>query len=99
MEHKQRFSPPLDKGIKKAVVTLTDAGIECFESCQGGKGHCSPEPFIKFHGEQPEGLKALSIAMYARLKVSELRRVWYVQDGEIIGPWWELIFFPTRKHT
>lgn len=94
---KHTFSPPLDEGIKKTVTMLMDAGIECFESCQGGKGHCRPEPFVKFSGEQPEGLKALSIAMYSGLKVTRLQRVWDVQDGEITGPWWELNFSPTKK--
>ena len=96
-KNKYTFSPPLDDGIKNVVTALMDAGIECFESCQGGKGHCRQEPFVKFHGEQPEGYKALSVAMYAGLKVSELRRVWYVQDGELNGAWWEMTFSPTKK--
>jgi len=91
------FGTALDKGIARAVNTLMDARIECFESCQGGKGHARPEPFIKFSGEQPEGLKALSVAMYAGLNVTRLQRVWDVQDGEIVGPWWELNFSPTKE--
>jgi hypothetical protein len=88
----------IDSGIRGAVVALRAGGIETFESCQGGEGHCRTEPFVKFSGEQPEGLKALSIAMYSGLKVTRLQRVWDVQDGEITGPWWELNFSPTKNH-
>jgi len=93
---KYNFSSPLDKGIERAVIALMDEGIECFESCQSGNGHCSEVPFIKFHGEQPEGYKAVAIAMYAGLKVTSLRRVWGVQDGELHGAWWEMTFSPIK---
>jgi hypothetical protein len=91
------FEKRLDPGIRHVVLMLRRGGIETFESCQGGKGHCREQPFVKFYGEQPEGLKALSIAMYARLEVVRLARVWDIQDGEITGPWWELIFSPTKE--
>lgn len=90
------FDPPLDPGIRKAVETLRAAGVETFESCEGGSGHAYPEPTIRFHGERAEGFRALSAAMEAGLKVAELRRVWPILDGEPTGPYWELTFAETR---
>lgn len=89
------YDPPLDRGIAKAVHTLVTAGVETFESCEGGSGHAYPEPTVRFHGDQAEGLRALAAAMRARLPVRELRRVWPVLDNEPTGPWWELTFNPT----
>ena len=68
----QEYHPPLDPGIEKAVKALRAAGIE---SCEGGEGHCYPEPTIRFHSEQSEGFRALSIAMQAGLNVTSLRRI------------------------
>ncbi len=66
------FHPPLDNGIKEAVLALAAKGVETFESCQGGKGHTYPQPTIRFHGNRSEGFRALSIAMQAGLKVYAL---------------------------
>lgn len=96
MSYRDAFDPPLDPEISRAVEVLRSQGIETFESCQGGQGHAYPEPTIRFHGERPEGYKALSIALYAGLPVQELRRVWPVINGETTGPWWELTFAPTK---
>jgi len=92
-----QFDPPLDTGIADIVHVLRAGGVETFESCEGGVNHAYPEPTVRFHGEQPEGYRALSLALYARLPVRELRRVWPVIDGEPTGPWWELTFAPTRN--
>lgn len=92
------FDPPLDPGIEGAVRALSDAGIETFESCEGGAGHAYAEPTVRFHGDHAEGLRALAIAMRAALPVRELRRVWPVLDNEPTGPWWELTFSPTTAH-
>jgi len=83
----------LDSGITHAVRVLRGAGVETYESCQGGKGHAYPEPAVRFHGESSEGFRALAIAMQAQLPVAELRRVWVMQDGEPVGPDWELVFY------
>lgn len=85
----------LDPGIRREVEVLRRGGIDTFESCQGGDGHPCPEPFVRFHGEYSEGFKALSVALEHDLRVSALRRVYEIQDGELVGPWWELIFIPT----
>jgi hypothetical protein len=91
---RHRFDPPLDAGIERAVIVLRDAGVETFESCEGGAGHAYLEPTVRFHGERSEGFRALAVAMQAGLNVAGLRRVWPVNDGEPTGPWWELTFVP-----
>lgn len=94
--HRIEFDPPLDPGIEAAVLTLQAAGIETFESCEGGPGHAYPEPTVRFHGERQTGLEALAAALRAGLPVAALRRVWPVIDQEPTGPWWELTFSPTK---
>jgi hypothetical protein len=89
------FDPPLDPGIRSAVCALVTAGVETFESCEGGEGHAYPEPTVRFHGDHAEGLRALAAAMQASLPVRELRRVWPVVENEPTGPWWELTFSAT----
>lgn len=86
------FSPPLDKGIEKEVVILNQNGIDTYESCQGGIGHSFPEPTVRFHGENAEGFKAYAIAVENGLKVDELRRSYRVENGELVGPIWEITF-------
>jgi hypothetical protein len=86
------YSPPLDAGIKREVEILVAGGIETYESCEGGKGHCYPEPTVHFHGERSEGFKALAIALQNGLKPSKLGRIWTIEDGEPVGPDWEMTF-------
>jgi hypothetical protein len=88
----------LDYGIAAAVWVLREAGVETFESCEGGAGHAYPTPTVRFHGDSTEGFRALAAAMDAQLPVAELRRVWIMQDEEPTGPWWELTFTPTTDH-
>lgn len=80
----------IDVGIAPAVSALQDAGVETFDSCQGGPGHPSPDPMVRFHGDRAEGFRALAVALSAGLSVLELRRTWPVIDGEPTGPIWEL---------
>lgn len=87
-----RYDPPLDSGIAKAVEILNAAGIDTYESCQGGDGHCFSEPTVRFHGDKSEGLKALDVALKHGLPVRSLRRFWTVIDCEPVGPKWELVF-------
>jgi hypothetical protein len=91
------FSPAwlaaLDPGIAVYVGLLDAAGVETFESCDGGPGHAFAEPTIRFHGERGEGFRALAVALQHRLPVRGLRRYWQVSDqGEPEGPHWELTF-------
>ena len=51
---------PLDPGIRRAVLILRQAGIETFESCQGGDGHARREPVVKFSGGAWAGYRAFA---------------------------------------
>jgi hypothetical protein len=83
---------PLDPGIKPYVLALRSAGIETFESCEGGNGHSFPEPIVRFHGGMSEGFKAFGVARERGLPVYQLRLSYTVQDGMLNGPYWELVF-------
>lgn len=85
----------LDPGIAPYVEVLRRAGVETFESCEGGEGHCFPVPTIRFYGQRDEGFRALAVALALQhaLPVSNLRRVWSIEDGEPVGPNWELTFY------
>jgi hypothetical protein len=97
----EAFAPevdlPLDPGIRRAVLILRSAGIETFESCEGGLGHAYPEPTIRFDGGYAAGFKALSIAITYGLPVAAIRRIWEMIDGEPAGPWWEMTFRTTSQ--
>jgi hypothetical protein len=82
----------VDPGIRREVRVLSENGVETTESCQGGPGHSFPEPTVRFRGGQAEGFRALGIALQHGLKVAELRRYWSIQDGEPVGPYWEMTF-------
>jgi hypothetical protein len=83
---------PLDTGIRRAVLILRRAGVETFESCDGGDGHAFPEPTIKFHGNAWAGFKAFAIAMENGLPAARVQYVWHEVDGHLHGPWWEIVF-------
>jgi len=82
----------LDSGIEQVVRILHEHDVETFESCQGGLGHALPEPTVRFHGGRAEGFRALAVAMQHGLKIAQLRRVYDLDDGELVGPCWELTF-------
>lgn len=86
------YDPPLDEAIAPAVHVLQKAGVETFESCQGGNGHAYAEPTIRFHGDRSEGFRALAAVLQAGFRVTSLRRTWPILEGEPTGPWWELTF-------
>jgi hypothetical protein len=83
---------PLDPGIRRYVLALRAAGVETFESCQGGDGHAFPEPTVRFHGGPAEGYKAFAAARELALPVLHLRLSYAVHDGILTGPWWEMVF-------
>ena len=67
------FERALDPGIEQAVVILIAAGVETFESCEGGPGHRFPEPTVKFSGDR-SGYRAVAAALTSS-SVSGLRRM------------------------
>jgi len=79
-------------GIRRFVEVLNEGGIDTYESCQGGEGHCFPEPTIRFHGDESEGFRALAVAIQRALPVYQLRRSWTVSRDGPNGPYWELTF-------
>ena len=87
---------PLDRWVSYAVKVLRDAGIETFESCQSGPGHSYLEPTVRFHGVYGDGFRALGVARVYGLPVRALRRLWSLNDGEPVGPYWELTFWKPR---
>lgn len=89
---REKFDPPLDPGIERAVLVLRGAGLDTFESCEGGPGHAYPEPTVRFRGSAEDGLRAFAAAASSGLPVAEIRQTWPVIDGEPTGPWWELTF-------
>src|SRR5438093_3206691 len=82
---------PLDRWISYAVKVLRDAGVETYESCQGGKGHAFAEATVRFHGGPAEGFRAFAVAIQFGLPVYALRRFWAVSDGDLTGPSWEIV--------
>jgi hypothetical protein len=93
------IEPKLDPGIARAVRVLMEAGIETFESCEGGNGHAYPEPTVRFYGERGAGFRAFAVALESGLSVLHLRRVWPIIGGEPTGPWWEMTFTPTNDRS
>ena len=86
------FETAPDAGIVPALKVLQAGGVETFESCEGGEGHAFLEPTVRFHGDRPEGLRALAVAIRGGLPVASLRRTYPIIDGEPTGPWWEMTF-------
>src|SRR2546430_11989996 len=82
----------LDLGIVRGVLLLNEFQIETFESCEGGPGHAMPQPTIRFHGTPEAGWRALSVCLAHGLPVHALRRYWSIEDGEPVGPSWEIVF-------
>ena len=88
----RRAERGIDPGIAREVQILRDGSVETVESCQGGQGHPFPEPTVRFAGGKSEGPRALGIALQNGLRVTALRRVWTIIDGEMVGPGWEMTF-------
>lgn len=84
--------PDLDAGIREAVRVLRAAGVETFESCQGGAGHAYPEPTVRFHGDEGAGWEALGALIRQGLPIGDLRRTWPYTYGAPTGPYWEVTF-------
>jgi len=82
---------PLDKGIERLVRILRYNGVKTDHSCEGGKGLICPFPVIRFEGSKSEGYRALNIGLTYEYNVRKLNRTWYIENGEIVGPLWEII--------
>jgi hypothetical protein len=83
----------IDRGIRRAVEILRAAGIETYESCEGGSGHSYPEPSVRFYGTPEAGWRALGVCLANGLPILFLRRIWCVLDSnEPTGPYWEITF-------
>lgn len=84
----------LDPGVAPYVDVLDSAGVETYESCEGGDGHSYPEPAVRFYGVRGEGFRALAVALQNGLPVRAIRRLWMVdEDGHPHGPYWEMAFW------
>ena len=90
------FSFDMDPGIAPVVKLLQLNGVETFEACQSGEGHCFPIPIVRFRGDLWAGYRAVTILMQHGIPVSELHRYWTVIDGELVGPDWEVTFCAER---
>jgi hypothetical protein len=93
----------VDPGIRSAVRALRAAGVETFESCEGGCGHpenpggqhAYPDPTVRFHGDAGAGWHALSVLISLDFPIGDLRRTWPFVYGSPTGPYWEVTF--TRR--
>lgn len=84
----------LDPGVAPYVDVLDAAGVETYESCEGGEGHSYAEPAVRFYGERGQGFRALAVALQHGFPVRAVRRIWTVdEDGHPHGPDWELTFW------
>ncbi len=82
----------LDTNIKDIVLFLRENGFETFESCEGGAGHCFPEPTVRFHGDEFEGIRAAYVCLSNKLPIHEVRRAFTINSNEIHTPFWEITF-------
>jgi hypothetical protein len=94
-QHAPSVDLPIDAGIRRAVLILRRAGVETFESCQGGAGHAFPDPTVKFSGGAYAGYRAFAIAKEHGLPVARIQMVWGEVDHHLQGPWWEITFSRT----
>ena len=70
----------LDPIIRPAVEVLNNHGFETFESCQGGEGHCYPEPTVRFFGNEFDLIRAYETCQCYGLNVSAVKRVFTKVD-------------------
>ena len=65
----------LDPLIAPVVEILNSHGFKTFESCQGGEGHCFPEPTVRFEGNEFDLLRAFEICEMYGIAVLSGKRV------------------------
>lgn len=88
----------VDELIRPAVLILNKHGFKTFESCQGGEGHCYPQPTIRFEGSEFDLIRAYEVCEIYKLPVYEAKRVFrkvplYINDNTpnvcLIGNTWD----------
>lgn len=99
---RSKMEPPewyeeLDPGIRFAVRVLHAKGIETGQSCQGGEGHCYPEPTVDLTGggyDNPDGFAALAALRGYGLPVSGIAIHWNVSahSGLPFERFWRITF-------
>lgn len=91
----------IDPKILPAVEVLNNHGFKTFESCEGGKGHCYPEPTIRFEGNEYDAMRAYEICQLYCFPVHEVKRVFRktplynndnTPDVHLMGEVWEQPF-------
>lgn len=82
----------LDPKISLLVKRLWDAGVHTYESCQGGTGHASREPFIKLYGVPADQWRALAVCQDYGFDVRTISRTWDIDNGEPSGPYTLIVF-------
>jgi hypothetical protein len=83
----------LDAGIRFAVRVLHAAGIQTGQSCEGGEGHAYPEPTIDLDRDGTNaGFAAWAALREYGLPVATIGRTWQDQSGELVGPFWRIVF-------
>ncbi len=88
----------VDKGISRYVDIFLNNGIETYQSCQGGPGHCYSMPTIEFYGNIGTGWKVLQICLDFELPIVMLSQFWDIKDNQPIGPYWRVEFKPPKKY-
>jgi hypothetical protein len=86
-------SLPLDLGIVRAVRVLRESGFHTIESCQGGDGHCYPEPTIEFEASRGGGWHALGLLMDFGFPIKRIGQLWTMTEGMPAGPVWHVTFW------
>jgi hypothetical protein len=84
----------IDRGIVFAVKVLHAAGIATCQSCQGGEGHCYPEPSVDLVAgpSDSDGFAALAALRDYGLPVSRVMLVWDIQNGLPYSKLWRITF-------
>jgi hypothetical protein len=91
----------IDAKILPVVEVLNNHGFKTFESCEGGEGHCFPEPTVRFEGNEFDAMRAYEICQLYSFPVHEVKRVFrktpvYGSDNtpnaHLIGEAWEQPF-------
>ena len=72
--------------IPPPVAALREAGIEPSRVYYGQGAFASTVSSVLFAGDRNDGWAALAVLLRAGLDVSELRRIWNVSEGELVGP-------------